>query len=79
MDIREVAEFADRFATHNERIIITLKDNTEIRGHFLNNPRLSKKLDNLWNFVILRVDNEESTKMAINGDDILSIKKVLIF
>jgi small nuclear ribonucleoprotein (snRNP)-like protein len=79
MNIKEVAAFADRFATHNERIIITLKDNSELRGHFINNPKLEKKIDNYWNFVILRIDNEENTKMVINGDDILSIKKVIIF
>ena len=79
MNIEEVAAFADKFATHNERIIITLKDNAELRGHFINNPKVAKKIDNYWNFVILRIDDEANTKTVINGDDILSIKKAIIF
>jgi small nuclear ribonucleoprotein (snRNP)-like protein len=79
MKTEEVAVFAYKFATHNERIVITLKDNSVLRGHFINNLSIEKKVDNYWNFVILRVDNEQNTKMIINGDDILSIKKVQIF
>jgi hypothetical protein len=79
MNIQEVAAFADRFVTHNERIIVTLKDGAELRGHFINNPKLAKKTDNYWNFVILRIDDEENTKMVIHGDDILNIKKTIIF
>jgi len=79
MSIEEVAVFADKFTAHNERIIITLKDNTVWRGHFISNDRLTKKVDNYWNFVILRVDDENNTKLIINGDDITSIKKILIF
>jgi hypothetical protein len=79
MSIKEVAEFADRFATHNERIIITFNDRTVLRGHFINNNKLVKKVDNDWNFVILREDDEKNTKLVISGDDILSIKKILVF
>jgi small nuclear ribonucleoprotein (snRNP)-like protein len=79
MSIKEVAELAYVFATHNERIIITLKDGTVLRGHFINNDKLAKKVDNNWNFVILRADDEKNTKLVINGDDMLSIKKILVF
>ena len=79
MSIEEVAAFADRFATHNERIILTLKDNSILRGHFISNPRLSKKKDNYWNFVILLIDDKNNTKLTVNGDDILDIKKYVFF
>ena len=79
MSIEEVAAFADKFTAHNERIIITLKDKVELRGHFISNHRLLKKEDNYWNFINLRVDDEENTKSIINGDDIISIKKIMIF
>ncbi len=79
MRIEEVAAFADRFATHNERIVIKFKNNTEIRGHFINNFRLEKKIDNLWNFVILRIDDVSNAKLIINGEDMINIKKIIIF
>ncbi len=79
MSIEEIAAFADRFTAHNERIIITFKDKVELRGHFISNPKLFKKVDNYWNFINLRVDDEKNTKTIINGDDIFSIKRIMIF
>jgi hypothetical protein len=79
MTTQEVGVFADKLAAHNERIIIILKDKTELRGHFINNPKSPSKTDNHWNFITLKSDVGENTKLELNGDDIESIKKIQLF
>jgi hypothetical protein len=79
MKKEEIAKFAYRIAAHNERIVVTLKDNTVYSGHFFNNHKLVDKLDNLWNFVIPSKGEEKPQQYVFNGDDIESIKKVQLF
>ena len=79
MTIAEIASFADKFATHNERMVITLKDKATISGHFYNNPKQPHKTDNHWKFVILKTEDCEKQDLVLNGDDIEDIRKVRLF
>ncbi len=79
MTKEDVAKFAYRIAAHNERIVITLKDNTIHKGHFYNNTKLIDKVDNVWNFVIPANAEEKPQVFSLNGDDIESIKKIQLF
>ena len=79
MTKEDVAKFAYRIAAHNERIVITLKNNTTHTGHFYNNTKLIDKVDNIWNFVIPASVGEKPQVFLLNGDDIESIKKIQLF
>jgi small nuclear ribonucleoprotein (snRNP)-like protein len=75
----EIAKFAYRIAAHNERIVVTLKNNTTYTGHFYNNIKLIDKVDNNWNFVIPASAESKPQAFVLNGEDIESIKKIQLF
>ncbi len=79
MNKEEVAKFAYKLAAHNERTIVTLKDKTEYKGHFFNNTKFIDKTDNKWNFVIPSNGEENPLPVALNGDEIETIKKIQLF
>ena len=79
MNKEEIATFAYKIASHNERIIVTLFNEKEYTGYFFNNTKIAIKSDNNWEFVIPGHGETAPIHLVLNGDDIASIKKVRLF
>ncbi len=79
MNLEDIAIFANRLTAHNERMVITMKDGTIYTGHFFNNPKPPDRKNNQWNFIIPDSATEKFQSFNINGEDIVLIKKILLF
>jgi len=79
MKQEEVAKYADRVATINERIQLAYHTAQVETGYFFKNKYSTEREKNLWNFVIMNQPPEQNIHKVVNGEEIESIKIIRLF
>lgn len=78
MTIEEIAFYAQKITTSNQRTIVTYDNGETIIGYFDAKTVLVTRKDNNWKFTKISNDTDNLKQCIINGEDVLSIEIITI-